>query len=166
MEDGASTGERASASQRRVASHQGGAMLLGGPAGSGRSEALALRVAALASRGVRPEQVLTLTRSRAARARLALRADELLDRPHEELWVLTYEEAAERLLREHSLEAGLDPFFSTVAAADRLAILLDRVEELPLRRHAIRGNPADLLARLLKRIDVLKAKAVAPARLW
>ena len=67
-----------------------------------------------------------------------------------------------RCLREYSIEAGLDPFFTTVGLADRLAILLDRVDELPLRRHEIRGNPAGLLARLLRRIDVLKSEAVAP----
>ena len=36
-------------------------------------------------------------------------------------------------------------------------MLLDRIDELPLRSHAIRGNPAGLLARLLERIDALKA---------
>ena len=43
--------------------------------------------------------------------------------------------------------------------------MLDRLDELPLRRHEIRGNPAGLLARLLRRIDVLKHEAVAPAAL-
>ena len=38
-------------------------------------------------------------------------------------------------------------------------MLLDRVSDLPLRRHEIRGNPAGLLARLLERIDTLKAEA-------
>ena len=136
-----------------------------GAAGSGRSEALARRLEALASRGERPENMLVLARSRAARSLLRERAETLLDRPHEELRVHTYEEAAEALLRDHSLEAGLDPFFTTVGAADRLAILLDRVDELPLRRHEIRGNPAGLLARLLRRIDLLKAEAVTPAAL-
>jgi DNA helicase-2/ATP-dependent DNA helicase PcrA len=140
-------------------------MLVLGPAGSGRSEALALRLEALAAGGERPERVLVLTRSRAARALLRERAEELLDRPHEELWIHTYEGAAEALLRDYSIEAGLDPFFTTVTAADRLAILLDRVDDLPLRRHEIRGNPAGLLARLLRRVDLLKAEAVAPAAL-
>ena len=36
-------------------------------------------------------------------------------------------------------------------------MLLDHLDELPLRRHEIRGNPAGLLARLLERIDALKA---------
>lgn len=151
--------------QRAVAAHDAGPLLVRGDAGSGRTEALALRLESLAQRGVRPEHVLVLARSRAARARLRERAEILLDRPHEELWVRTYEEAAEELLREFSTEAGLDPFFTTVAPADRLAILLDRLDDLPLRRHEIRGNPAGLLARLLRRIDLLKTEAVTPASL-
>jgi DNA helicase-2/ATP-dependent DNA helicase PcrA len=159
------TGQQPTEAQRAVAAHGEGPLLVLGPAGSGRSESLALRLEALAERGARPEHVLVVTRSRAARSGLRERAEELLDRPHEELWIHTYEEAAEALLREYSTEAGLDPFFTTVGPADRLAILLDRVEELPLRRHEIRGNPAGLLARLLRRIDLLKAEAVAPSAL-
>ncbi len=153
------------AAQRAVATHDDGPLLVLGVAGSGRTEALALRLEALASRGARTEHVLVLTRSRAARSQLRARAEALLDRPHEELWVHTYEEAAEALLREYSVEAGLDPFFTTVGPADRLAILLERVDDLPLRHHEIRGNPAGLLARLLRRVDVLKAEAIAPATL-
>ena len=151
--------------QVKVASHPEGPLLVLGRAGSGRSEALALRLEALAGRGVRPEHVLVVTRSRAARAALRRRAEELLDRPHDELRIATYEETAEALLRDYPVEAGLDPFFTTVAPADRMAILLDRLDELPLRRHEIRGNPAGLLARLLRRIDLLKAERVGAARL-
>ena len=154
-----------SEAQRRIAQAGGGAILVRGDAGSGRSEALARRLAGLARGGVAPERVLVLTRSRAARARLRRRANELLPLPRSELWVCTYEEAAERLLRDHATEAGLDPFFATVGTADRLAILLDRVDELPLRRHEIRGNPAGLLARLVRRIDALKAEDVSAGRL-
>ena len=158
-------GQQPTDAQRAVAAHGEGPLLVLGAAGSGRTEALALRLEALAASGNRPEHVLVLTRSRAARSRLRERAEALLDRPHEELWIHTYEEAGEALLREYSTEAGLDPFFTTVGPADRLAILLDRLDDLPLRRHEIRGNPAGLLARLLRRIDLLKAEAVPPAAL-
>ena len=60
---------------------------------------------------------------------------------------------------------GVDPFFEPAGPADRLALLLDRLDELPLRRHEIRGNPAGLLARLLERIDALKAEGIGPAEL-
>ena len=151
--------------QRRVIGHRGGPMLVTGRAGSGRTEALALRLARLADDGTAPDRVLVVTRSRSAAGRLRGRAVELIDRPYDELWISTYEGAAERLLREHALEAGLDPFFATVRAADRLATLLDRLDDLSLRRHEIRGNPAGLLATLLRRIDALKAEGVTPDRL-
>src|SRR4051794_4189199 len=160
-----SDGHTATAAQRRVVDHGDGPLLVLGAAGSGRTEALVMRLEALATRGTRPERVLVLARSRAARSQLRESAEFALDRPHEELWVHTYEEAAEALLREYSIEAGLDPFFTTVGLGDRLAILLDRIDDLPLRRHEIRGNPAGLLARLLRRIDVLKSEAVEPEAL-
>ena len=134
-------------------------------AGSGGSEALVRRFVSLVEDGVRAEHILLTCRTRAGAARLRERVETLLVHPHEELWIGTYAEIAERILRQHPTEAGLDPFFTTVTAADRLAILLDRVDDLPLRRHEIRGNPAGLLARLLRRIDLLKLEAVTPERL-
>jgi DNA helicase II / ATP-dependent DNA helicase PcrA len=152
-------------SQLRAIEHRRGPLLLVGAAGSGRTETIARRIAALAADGVPPERVVVLTRSRAAAAHVRDRAQALVDGPFEELWIEPYPALAERLLRDLAVEAGLDPFFETVATADRLAMLLDRLSELPLRRHEIRGNPAGLLARLLERIDTLKAEAVTAAAL-
>src|SRR3954463_1079736 len=151
--------------QRRVVEHGRGAMLVVGAAGSGRSEALATRLARLVTPGMGPEQIMVLTRSRAGATGLRARTAALIELPYEELWISTYEALAERLLREYALEAGLDPFFATVRLADRLAPLLDHPGDLSLRRHEIRGNPAGLLARLLRRIDALKAEGIGPARL-
>jgi DNA helicase II / ATP-dependent DNA helicase PcrA len=151
--------------QARVVRHRAGPLLVSGPAGSGRSEVLARRLESLVADGTEPQRVLTLTRSRAGATRLRARAGALVEPPYEELWIATYESVAERLLSEYALEAGLDPFFATVRRADRLALLLDHLDELSLRRHEIRGNPAGLLARLLRRIDALKAEGISPARL-
>jgi len=151
--------------QRRVVDHDSGPLLVVGAAGSGRSETLARRAAALTLRGTPIDRVLVLTSSRAAAAALRARIEGLVDPAHEELAVNTYAGIGESLLLEHALEAGIDPFVVRVSAADRLAILLDRLDELPLRRHEIRGNPAGLLARLLGRIDALKAEAVGPGKL-
>jgi DNA helicase-2/ATP-dependent DNA helicase PcrA len=90
------------------------------------------------------------------------RIDALFEGPYEELWVGTWETIGKRLLREHAEAAGLDPFFDVVGRAERLAMLLDRIDELPLRQHDIRGNPTGLLARLLERIDAEKAGARQP----
>jgi superfamily I DNA/RNA helicase/RecB family exonuclease len=161
--DGAQTAP--SEAQQRAIGHGAGPLLVLGGAGSGKSEALARRLARLAEEGTGPEQVLILSSTRAGARRLRERSELLLERPFEELWIDSWETICERLLRDYSAQAGLDPFFETVGPAERLAMLLERIEELPLRHHEIRGNPAGLLARLLGRIDALKAEAVGPQTL-
>src|SRR5262245_10579065 len=127
--------------QARTIAHDSGALLVVGAAGSGRTEALARRLVRLVAEG---ERALVLTNSTATARRIRNRAEETIETPYEELVVHTHPAAAARLLREHATEAGLDPFLESLGPAERLAMLLDRLDEVPLRRHEIRGNPASL----------------------
>jgi superfamily I DNA/RNA helicase/RecB family exonuclease len=145
--------------QERAVRHDDGPLLLSGEAGAGKTEALARRLARLAGDGVEPQRVLVLASNPATAQRLRGRVEALLDQPYEELWIGVWDTIGERLLREHATAAGLDPFFDVLGPAERLAMLLDRIDDLPLRHHDIRGNPAGLLARLLEQIDALKAGA-------
>jgi len=147
--------------QERVVAHSEGPLLVLGLAGSGRTDALSHRLAALAGAG---EGALVSTSTQATAARIRSRAEEAMDGAFEELVVNPYTLIAARLLREHSTEAGLDPFLESLSAAERLALLLERLDELPLRRHEIRGNAAGLLARIVDRIDALKAAGVTAER--
>jgi DNA helicase-2/ATP-dependent DNA helicase PcrA len=151
--------------RERAIAHDEGALLVLGAAGTGKTELLARRLARLAASGTGPESVLVIGSTRATARRLRERAEALLEGPFEELWIGSWDTIGERLLREHAEAAGLDPFFDVLGPAERLAMLLDRLDRLPLRRHEIRGNPAGLLARLLTRIDQLKAERVGPTRL-
>jgi DNA helicase-2/ATP-dependent DNA helicase PcrA len=159
------TAEGEAGGRERAAAHVDGPLLVLGAAGTGKSELLARRLSDLAAAGTAPERVLVIGARRATARRLRAHCEALLDRPYEELWVGDWDEIGERLLREHAEAAGLDPFFDVLGPAERLAVLLDRFDSLPLRRHEIRGNPAGLLARLLARIDRLKAERVGPTTL-
>ena len=105
--------------------------------------------------------MLALTFSSAAAAEMRERLESLIEVPYEELHVGTFHSFCSRLLADEALEAGLDPFFTAVTPADRLALLLDRQGELTLRKHEIRGNPAPLLASFVSRIDRLKDEMVS-----
>src|SRR6476661_2499265 len=164
MPDESQTATMETDARERVVGHAEGPLLLGA-AGTGKTELLARRLARLAATGTAPQRVLAIGSTRATAARLRERVEALLDGPYEELWVGSWDAIGERLLREHAEAAGLDPFFDVLGPAERLAMLLDRLDRLPLRRHEIRGNPAGLLARLLARIDALKAERVGPTRL-
>ena len=137
--------------------------MLGG-AGSGKTTVLARRFAWLvAHEHVAPESILVLTPSAASASGLRRAVEDTLDRPYEELAIHTVRELCARLLREETAEAGVDPFFAPVTRADRLALLLDRIDDLHLRSHDIGGRPAVLLADVIDRIDRLKDGLVTAA---
>jgi DNA helicase II / ATP-dependent DNA helicase PcrA len=147
--------------QRAVASHEGGPLLVVGAAGTGKTRALLARHAWLATGGgVNPEQVLAITASEAAADALRSGVENELERGFEEIAVHTVHGFCARLLRDEALEAGLDPFVVPLTPADRLAMLLERVDELSLARHDFQGSPAALLASVIARIDRLKEAMV------
>jgi len=144
--------------QQAAATHAGRTLVVLGGAGTGKTTTLLARFADLTgARGVAPEQVLLLTGAEAAADELRARVEDVLgDRGFAELAVHTVSAFAARLLREEALEAGIDPTVGMASSADRLALLLARIDELPLRVHDLAGRPAATLARLLARIDRCK----------
>jgi DNA helicase-2/ATP-dependent DNA helicase PcrA len=157
--------DRSPTARQRIADHRGGPLLVLGGAGSGRTQTLIDRFAGLVAAGTAPEEILLLTRTAAAAEALRARVEDALgDRPFEELPVLPIHGMCARLLRDEALEAGIDPFAVTASPADRLALLLDRVDELTLRRHDLRGRPAAVLGAVITRIDGLKEAGIRPER--
>ncbi|MDQ3720493.1 MAG: ATP-dependent helicase, partial [Actinomycetota bacterium] len=150
--------------QRAAVTHPGGPLVIVAGAGTGKTRTLTRRFAWLVEQGVAADEVLALTFSSAAAAEMRERLEALIEVPYEELHVGTFHSFCSRLLADEALEAGLDPFFTPVTPADRLALLLDRQEELRLRHHEIRGNPAPLLASFVSRIDRLKDEMVGAER--
>jgi len=147
--------------QREIVTHHGGPLIVVGAAGTGKTRALLHRHAWLATAGgLAPEQVLALTASEAAADALRAGVEDELERGFEELAVHTAHGCAARLLRDEALEAGLDPFVVPVTPADRLAMMLERVDEFSLALHDFQGNAATLLASVIARIDRLKEAMV------
>jgi DNA helicase II / ATP-dependent DNA helicase PcrA len=142
--------------QVEAVTHEDGPLVVCGPAGSGKTRVLEARFAWLAERGVAPEVVLALAPSSAAAEAMRMRLVDRLDQAYEELIVGTPGDLAARLLHD----AGFDPFGAVVGAADRLAMLLERIDDLPLRRHDFGGSPSALLGGFVRRIDRLKAELI------
>jgi DNA helicase-2/ATP-dependent DNA helicase PcrA len=153
--------------QLQVVTHSGGPLLALGGAGTGKTRALVARFAWLATAAdppVAPEAILVLTFSPAAADDLRARLEDCMgDRGFEELAVATVPGFCARLLHDEAFEAGLDPFVAPATPADRLAMLLERVDELTLREHDFGGNPATLLSSVIARIDRLKDAMVSAA---
>ncbi|MEA2354017.1 MAG: ATP-dependent helicase UvrD/PcrA, partial [Solirubrobacteraceae bacterium] len=150
--------------QREAVRHRGPALVVAGGHGSGRTEVLVRRLVWLTGEGAPPAGILLLTHGERLAAALRTRAEAALRGPHEEAAVHSVHGFCARLLADEALEVGLDPFAVAATGADRLAMLLDRVDELALRHHDFRGRPAALLGSFVRRIDRLKDDLVDAGR--
>jgi DNA helicase-2/ATP-dependent DNA helicase PcrA len=148
--------------QLEAITHPGGPLLIIGGAGTGKTATLVERFVWLATEGaLAPEAILALTFDPVAADELRGRIEDRLPAGSEELAVTTFQSFCAKLLHDEALEAGLDPFTTPVTPADRLAMLLERIDELPLRHHDLRGNPSALLGSIVGRIDRLKDELVS-----
>ena len=149
--------------QLEAVTHTGGPLLVVAGAGSGKTRVITRRIAWLTEQGTPPEHVLALTFSTKAAEEMRVRAEELIEPPYEELFCSTFHAFCARLLLDEASEAGVDPFFHPVTPADRLALLIDKLDDLSLRHLVTWGNRAGLLANLIERIDRLKDEGVTAA---
>jgi DNA helicase-2/ATP-dependent DNA helicase PcrA len=147
--------DRLSDGQREALDHCGPPLVVTGAPGTGKTEVLIRRLARTARTGS-PGGALLLAHGEQAADQLRGRAEAALTGPHEAVEVRSVRSFCGRLLADEALDGGLGAFTEASTPADRLAMLLDRVEELDLRQHEFRGRPAALLASFVRRIDRLK----------
>ena len=147
--------------QLEAVTHPGGPPSTSSGPGTGKTHVLAERFAWLAEHGTPPESILVLGVTAATATDLRERIERRVTSPYDELGVTTFRDLCARLLRDEALEAGVDPFAAPVTQADRLAMLLERMDELPLQLHDLRGSPSTLLGSIVQRIDRLKSELVS-----
>src|SRR5436190_17065193 len=118
--------------QRRAADADDRPLLIIAGAGTGKTQTLAHRVAALIGRGADPRRILLLTFSRRAAQEMTRRALRIVGARRPATadaalpWAGTFHAIANRLLRQHAPEVGLDPAFTLLDREDA-ADLLDRL---------------------------------------
>jgi len=121
--------QRAAAVQGIQPAEKSRALLIIAGAGSGKTRTLVHRVAYLIAQGVHPDRVLLLTFTRRAALEMTRRARSLIGASGTLgpiSWAGTFHSIANRLLRLHSKELGLDPSFTVLDRADS-ADLMDLV---------------------------------------
>jgi DNA helicase II / ATP-dependent DNA helicase PcrA len=139
-------------------SHTGGPLLVQGSAGSGKTRLLTSRFRWLALQGAILDRLVLLTpsQSRAHAARATL--EEEIQDGYSELLVLTPSQFAATIMRRSASHTDLAD--SVLGAGDRLAMLAERIDELPLRHHDFGGNAGAMLGSVIRRIDRLKAELI------
>ena len=137
---------------REVVAHRGGELAVLGTAGSGKTTLIVERFGWLVDEGEAPARIAVVAPSAGRADALQARIEGTLTRGYEELAIGTPLELAVRILGP-SAEPPL-------TAGDRLAMLLERIDELSLAHHDFGGSATALFGRFVRRIDGLKAELI------
>jgi DNA helicase-2/ATP-dependent DNA helicase PcrA len=146
--------------ERDAVTHRGRRLVIRGAAGTGKTWLIEHRFRWLVGQGTRPERLAVLVPSSGRALALRERLETGLELAYDELYVLTPPELAGLVLSRAG--AGPEPLAATLSAGDRLAMLVERIDELSLQHHDFGGRPNLLLAGFVRRIDRLKAELVDP----
>jgi DNA helicase-2/ATP-dependent DNA helicase PcrA len=144
--------------QAHAATHSEARVVVLGAAATGKTHVVQARFRWLVAEGCDPERIGVLVPTAARAAALRARIETRLRRGYDELYVLTPGQLAGLVLQAGG--AGADPFEAVLTPGDRLAMLVERIDELSLRHHDFGGRPNTLLGGFVRRIDRLKAELV------
>jgi DNA helicase-2/ATP-dependent DNA helicase PcrA len=140
--------------------HRGGRLLVAGGAGTGKTRLIETRFRWRVAQGMAPERIGVVVPTEARAVALRARLEVALTAPYEELFVLTPVQLAGLVLRRAG--SAVDALESLLSPGDRLAMLLERIDELSLERHDFGGSANALLGRFVRRIDRFKAELIGP----
>ncbi|HEY3436368.1 MAG TPA: DNA helicase PcrA [Actinotalea sp.] len=143
--------------QREAVLHSGSPLLIVAGAGSGKTRVLTHRIAhQLATRAVRPSEVLAITFTNKAAGEMRERVEQLVGPAARTMWVSTFHSACVRIVRREASTLGLRSSFSIYDSADsqRLLTLVGRELDLDPKKY-----PAKALA---SKISNLKDELVDP----
>jgi DNA helicase-2/ATP-dependent DNA helicase PcrA len=153
--------EGLTAAQRAAAVHDERRLIVLGGAGTGKTRVIEARFRFLVENGCMPERIGVLVPTDARAAALRARLETALEVGYEQLFVMTPAQLSARILGAGGSRSGGDRGDVILSAGDRLAMLVDRIDDLSLRHHDFGGRPNHLLGGFVRRIDRLKAELVS-----
>ncbi len=150
--------------QKQVAAHAKGPLLVVAGAGTGKTQALAYRIASLIAKGVNPSQLLAITFTDKAAREMETRVSELLGRFVLDVKITTFNSFGHEILQRYALDIGLNRNLQLLNSQQQLIFINDHIDELKLDYYSPVTNPTGLLSDLLGFFSRLSSELVTPSQ--
>ncbi|MGH2398116.1 MAG: ATP-dependent helicase, partial [bacterium] len=150
--------------QRTAVTHERGPLLIVAGAGTGKTAVITRRIAWLiATKRVRPSEILALTFTEKAATEMEERVDFLVPYGYTDVWISTFHAFGDRALRDHALEMGLTPDFRVLSRPEQVIFFRERLFEFPLEYYRPLGDPTRYIEALIALFSRAKDEDTSPA---
>lgn len=148
--------------QLSAVKHDKGPLLVVAGAGTGKTTVLINRLAYLImEKGLKTDEIILTTFTEKSAHEMIERADKILPYGYVDLWIHTFHGLAERILRQHGLEIGLNPEFKLLDSTAQWVFLKKNLDDLDLKYYHSAGNPNKFISELLNHFSRLKDENVS-----
>jgi len=149
--------------QEQAVKHSNGPLLIVAGAGTGKTTVITERLGWLImERKLKPENILALTFTDKAAGEMEDRVDRLLPFGYSEMWISTFHNFGERVLKTHGLDIGLTPDFDLLNETQQWLLLREHLDDLELDYYRPLGSPTKFLQALVRHFSRLKDEAITP----
>ncbi len=149
--------------QLSAVTHPNGPLLIVAGAGTGKTTVITRRIAWLIlEQGVKPDEILALTFTNKAAAEMEERVDKLLPYGYVDLWVSTFHNFCQRILKSHCLDIGLSTDVELLDDTSQWLLVRQNLERFDLDYYRPSGNPTKFIQALLTHFSRLKDEEISP----
>ena len=148
-------------SQKEAVEFETGELLVVAGAGAGKTNVITQRIRHLIeSKNIDPNDILALTFTEKAAREMLNRVDDVMPLGYTEPWVNTFHSFADKILREESLEIGLDPSYTILSGPQQWLLFRQHLFEFELDYFRPLGNPTKFISAILKFISRAQDEAI------
>jgi DNA helicase II / ATP-dependent DNA helicase PcrA len=136
--------------QVQAVTHKDGPLLIIAGAGTGKTRVITQRIAWLIDQGLaKTDEILALTFTDKAAKEMQERVDVLMPYGYTDIWISTFHAFGDRILRENSLIAGLNPDFKVLAQPEAAVFFREHLFEFTLDYYRPLAEPTRFIEALI-----------------
>ena len=149
--------------QLEAVTHKSGPLLIIAGAGTGKTTVIARRIAWLIFEGLaKTDEILALTFTDKAAKEMQERVDILVPYGYTDIWISTFHAFGDRLLRENSLIAGLNPDFKVLSQSEATVFFRERLFQFTLNYFRPLADPTRFIEALIQLFSRAKDEDISP----
>jgi DNA helicase II / ATP-dependent DNA helicase PcrA len=150
--------------QKEAVVHGSGPLLIIAGAGTGKTTVVTERIKyLLATKKVKPEEILALTFTEKASREMEQRVEMALPYGAPHMWISTFHAFCDRILRAEAINIGLDPSYTLLTEAETIQFFRTHLFSFPLDYFRPLGNPMKFIRGLIAHFSRLKDEDISPA---